>query len=243
MHPSLKLEWYEELLRDLQARYPTGQPARLQPAGNLALPQAQQAAAARRCCGASRTPASAACPAAAARSSSTASARRSPVNKVPDRRMARSASRLARTRRPVDLHDDVRPRRDAGRAHRAPGPAAAACRTRRAASRRSSAGRCSRAHRMADVAAGRGVRVPADAGHRPALPRQHPEHPVVVGDAGGEDRPGGAVLRGQRHGQPDDRGERRRVGRDGPLPDAGADQGGDPRGRATCRGSGTCSTS
>ena len=50
MHPSLKLEWYEELLRDLKARYPAGQPARLQPAGNLALPQAQQAAAARRCC-------------------------------------------------------------------------------------------------------------------------------------------------------------------------------------------------
>ncbi len=50
IHPSLKLEWYEELLRDLKARYPDGQPARLQPAGDLALPQAQQAAAARRSC-------------------------------------------------------------------------------------------------------------------------------------------------------------------------------------------------
>ncbi len=46
-HPSLKLEWYEELLRDLQGALPAGQPARLQPAGDLALPQAQQAAAAR----------------------------------------------------------------------------------------------------------------------------------------------------------------------------------------------------
>ena len=45
MHPSLKLEWYEELLRDLRGALPAGQPARLQPAGNLALPQAQQAAA------------------------------------------------------------------------------------------------------------------------------------------------------------------------------------------------------
>ena len=75
MHPSLKLEWYEDLLRDLKARYPNVQPARLQPAGDLALPQDQQAAAARGAAAVSRTRASAACPAAAARSSSIASAR------------------------------------------------------------------------------------------------------------------------------------------------------------------------
>ena len=77
-HPSLKLEWYEDLLRDLKSRYPELQPARLQPAGNLALPQDQQAAVARGARSGSRRPAWAACPAAAARSSSIASARRSP---------------------------------------------------------------------------------------------------------------------------------------------------------------------
>ena len=41
----------------------------------------------------------------------------------------------------------------------------------------------------------------------------------------------GALLRRQRHGQPDDRGERRLLGRDGPSPVARADQAGDPRGR------------
>ena len=57
--------------------------------------------------------------------------------------MARSPSRLARARRPLDLHDDVRPRRDAGRAHRESGARCGNCRTRPAASRRSSAGRFS----------------------------------------------------------------------------------------------------
>ena len=84
-------------------------------------------------------------------------------------------------------------------------------------------------HKMADYPAGRLVRVPAHAGHRPALPGQHPEHPVVVGDAGGQDRPGGALLRRERHGLADDRGERGRVGGDGALPDAGADQARNPR--------------
>ena len=37
---------------------------------------------------------------------------------------------------------------------------------------------------MAAHSADRLVRVSAHAGHRPALSRQHPEHPIVVGDAG-----------------------------------------------------------
>ena len=77
-HPSLKLEWYEDLLRDLKSPLSALQPARLQRAGDLAFPQDQQAAAARSAAPGSRTPAWAACPAAAARSSSTASARPSP---------------------------------------------------------------------------------------------------------------------------------------------------------------------
>merc|ERR1711916_98096 len=69
--------------------------------------------------------------------------------------------------------------------------------------------------RYVEAAVGRSVRVPEDAGGRPAVPRQCPEHSVVLGDARREDRPDGAVLRGQRHGQPDDRGERRLAGRHG----------------------------
>ena len=51
-----------------------------------------------------------------------------------------------------------------------------------------------------------------------------PEHSVVVGDAGAEDRPGRAFLRCQRHGKPDDRGERRFVGRHGLSSVARGDQ-------------------
>ena len=97
-------------------------------------------------------------------------------------------------------------------------------------------------HSMADVPAGRLVRVSAHAGDRPALSRQHPEHSVVVGDAGRQDRPARPVLRRQRHGQPDDRGKRRRLGRHGALSDAGADQERHPRSGITCRGSGMCFT-
>ena len=53
------------------------------------------------------------------------------------------------------------------------------------------------------------VRLPAHAGRLADLPRQRPAHPVVVGDAGDEDRPGRARLRRRRHGLGDDRGERR----------------------------------
>ena len=53
------------------------------------------------------------------------------------------------------------------------------------------------------------VRLPADAGGLADLPRQRPPHPVVVGHAGDEDRPGRARLRRRRHGLGDDRGERR----------------------------------
>ena len=83
---------------------------------------------------------------------------------------------------------------------------------------------------MADVPPAGAFEYLQDAGHRPALPGQHSQHPVVVGDAGAEDRPARAVLRRQRHGQPDDRGKRRRLGGHGPSPDAGADQERHPRG-------------
>ena len=50
-----------------------------------------------------------------------------------------------------------------------------------------------------------------------------------LGDARAQDRPARPALRRQRHGQPDDRGERRRLGRHGPLSVARADQASDPR--------------
>src|SRR5262249_13609053 len=52
------------------------------------------------------------------------------------------------------------------------------------------------------------VRLPADAGGLPHLPRQRAAHPIVMGDAGHEGRPGRPRLRGRRHGLGDDRGER-----------------------------------
>ena len=61
-----------------------------------------------------------------------------------------------------------------------------------------------------------------------ALPRQRPQHPVVLGDARAQDRPAGPPLRRQRHGEPDDRGERRRLGRHRLRPVARRDQAGDP---------------
>ena len=60
------------------------------------------------------------------------------------------------------------------------------------------------------------VRLPAHAGRVSHLPRQRRSHPVVVGDAGDEDRAGRARVRRRRHGLGDDRGERRLRGRDDP---------------------------
>ena len=52
------------------------------------------------------------------------------------------------------------------------------------------------------------LRLPADAGGQPHLPRQRRPHPELVGHPGHQDRPGGAVLRRRRHGLDHDRGER-----------------------------------
>ena len=82
---------------------------------------------------------------------------------------------------------------------------------------------------MANVPAARGVRIPQDPGRLPPLPRQRAQHPVVLGHPGGQDWPARPLLRRQRHGQPDDRGERGRRRRDGPPPHPRTDQAGDPR--------------
>ena len=53
------------------------------------------------------------------------------------------------------------------------------------------------------------VRVPAHPGREPDLPRQRRPHPVELGHAGDEDRPGRARVRRRRPRLGDDRGERR----------------------------------
>src|SRR5262249_31297613 len=53
---------------------------------------------------------------------------------------------------------------------------------------------------------------------------------IVMGNAGAQDRPARSLVRRQRHGQPDDRGERRCLSRDCLLPVAGANQERHPRG-------------
>ena len=74
------------------------------------------------------------------------------------------------------------------------------------------------------------LRLPADAGGQPDLPRQRRPHPVVVGDPGHEDRPGRAGVRRRRHGLDHDRGERRLGGRHDPP---GVDRGLRPHDHAT----------
>ena len=69
-------------------------------------------------------------------------------------------------------------------------------------------------------AQGRGVRVSEDAGRQPAVSRQLRQPPGELGHAGADGRPVGPAVRGQRLGQPDDRGERGGGGRHGSLPDA-----------------------
>ena len=242
MHPSLKLEWYEELLRDLKARFPTVNLHAFSPPeiwhfhklNKLPLRDGAAAAEGRR-------------PGQPARRR-----RRDPRRPRPqgnhqeqgaDRRVARGASASgtssAAGRTCTMMFGHIETDR---RAHRTPRPPARSCRTRPAASPRSSAGRCSPATRWpTSPQAGAFEYLRTQAIARLYLDNI-PNIQSSWVTQGGEDRPARPLLRGQRHGQPDDRGERRRVGRHGALPDAEADQARDPRGRATSRGSGTSST-
>ena len=83
------------------------------------------------------------------------------------------------------------------------------------------------------------VRLPPHAGRLADLPRQRPPHPVVMGDAGHEGRPGRARLRRRRHGLRDDRGERRLGGRDDPSHDDGRARAPHPRAWGRSRSSAT----
>ena len=188
LHPHLKLEWYEELLRDIKAHFPGvnvhGFSApeiyhftkvaklplrdvleRLKAAGLGSLPGGGAEILVDR-----------------VRKEITR-------GKVLTDELAGCPPRLARAGRPVDGDDDVRPCRDArgaGRALRAGPPASG--RDRRlhgvhlldVPARSHRHGRRSRRGRL---------RVPEDPGDFAALPGQRAQHPVVVGDAGAQDRP------------------------------------------------------
>ena len=78
---------------------------------------------------------------------------------------------------------------------------------------------------------GRGGRIPAHAGHRPALLRQHPQPAKQLGHDGAEDRAAGPVLRRQRHGQRDDGGKRRQRRRHHLPPERARNLPADPRRR------------
>ena len=127
LHPEFKLEWYEELLRDIKQRFPTlnihgfSPPEiyhftkvsklplrtvleRLKAAGLGSLPGGGGEILVDRV------------------------RRRDHARQSDDRRLARCESRVARTRRPQHGDDDVRPHRNTGRTHRALGTLAATAR-------------------------------------------------------------------------------------------------------------------
>ena len=132
---------------------------------------------------------------------------------------------------PVDGDDDVRPHRDARGARRAPRAGPAACRTRPAASRRSSPGRSSPSTPTWPTS-----RPPGRSSilKNQAISRLYLDNVPNIQSSWVTQGPKigqlALYLRRQRHGEPDDRGERRLVGGDGLSPVARGDQAGDPRG-------------
>ena len=138
LHPHLKLEWYEELLRDIKDHFPQRQCPRLQRSGDLPLHQGLEAAA--------RDGSAAA---EGRRTGKPARRRRGDPGRSgaqghharqgADGELVAGSPRLARAGRPIDGDDDVRPCRDAGGAGRSISSGSASFRTRPAGSRPSSA--------------------------------------------------------------------------------------------------------
>ena len=93
---------------------------------------------------------------------------------------------------------------------------------------------------MADIPPAGVVRVSEDERGGAAVSRQLRQHPIELGDAGTEDRPAGPAVRRERHGQPDDRGERRGRGGHGAPSCRSTRFAARSRNWATCRGNGTC---
>ena len=230
LHPHLKLEWYEELLHDIKAHFPAGQRSRIQSARDLSLHQGGQAAVA----GGARAAQGrrAGQPARAAGAEILVDRVRSEitrgkvmtddwlnVNRVWHELGGRSTAtmmfgHIETIEERVEHFERVRQLQD-----ETGGFTAFISWTFQPDHTD-----------MADVpAAGAFEYLKNQAISRLYLDNV-PEHPVVVGDSGAQDRPGRALFRGQRHGQPDDRGKCRVVGRNGLSPVARGDQASHSRG-------------
>ena len=125
MHPSLKLEWYEELLRDLKTRYPKLNLHAFSPPeiwhfhkiNKLPLREVLQRL---------KDAGLGSLPGGGGEILVDRVRKELTKGKSLTDEWLEVTSRLAPTRRPIDLHHDVRPHRDDRRADRTPRPAAAA---------------------------------------------------------------------------------------------------------------------
>ncbi len=113
LHPQFKLEWYEELLRDIKAAISAGERARLQPAGDSSFHQGCQAAAAHGI-GAIESGRIGKFAGRRRRDFGRSGAQSHHSRQSADRRLAECASRVARTGRAQHGHDDVRSRGNFG---------------------------------------------------------------------------------------------------------------------------------
>ena len=197
-HPDLGIDYYEDLFRSIKERYPIHlhvlSPPEIQHIARrskLTIPQTLTPPPRRR----ARLD-----PRRRRRDPRRPGPRRDRSEEDPDRRVAARDARGAPARDLDDRHDDVRPRRGARGPRRAHAPDPRAAGRAAAASAPSSPGRSSRtgtgSRQGAEGADADLVRLPAHAGGLADLPRQRRAHPVVVGDAGDEGRPGRARASG-----------------------------------------------
>ena len=162
LHPEFKLEWYEELLRDIKRRFPQVNihgfsPPEIHHFTKVSKLPLRTVLERLKAAGLGSLPGGGA-EILVDRVRSGDHARQGA-----DRRLAEREPRLARAGRPQHGDDDVRPRRNAGRADRAPGAAAAAAGRNGRLHRLHLLDVSARAHRHGRHAAGRLVRVSEDA--------------------------------------------------------------------------------
>ena len=184
MHPELSCEWYEELLADIKgaSRRSTSTASARRKSTTLPVSRAAGARGARAAEGGGPGQP------AGRRGRDPGRSRAQEVSPARShRRLARRLPRLARPGRPRHGHDDVRPRGNAGRADRAL-ERLRRCRTKRAASRPSSPGRFSPATPHGPSAKAGAFEYLKTLAVSRLVSRQFPQHPVMLGHAGAEDR-------------------------------------------------------
>ena len=240
-NPDLPIQWYEDLFRAVKARYPDFKLHALSPPEVLHISRLNQLADA----GGDR--------AAGRRGPRQHSRRR---RRDPRRSRPQAAELLHARRRPTngstscarrigrpahDGDDDVRDggdRRGAHRAHDAAARSAGRDRRLHGVHHLELPARAHRARRLR----GDRHRLPAHAGARAHRARQLRQPAGVVGDAGRQGRAAQPRLRRQRHGQRDDRGERRARGRRELLHGRGRDRRQRRGRRLHRRSAATCTT-